>query len=96
MDAVKLQAITSCGRCGQPEDAHKFPLDIPPETVAAFAALGGPCTRFVVSDAAVIYQQHIGLAAMAPRVRRDGRIGKRSALCGRCGQPGHRKETCPF
>lgn len=96
MDATKQQAITCCGRpgCGFPEDDHKFPRDVPPETGEAFAALGGPCTHFVASDASLVYQQHIGLASLPPRARRDGRVGKRKPLCGRCGQPGHGAETC--
>jgi len=97
MDTSKRLAITACGRCGQPEDAHKFGVATDTDELAVFAALGGPCTRFVASDAAVIYQKHLGIAdGTEPRRRPDGRIGKRAPLCSRCGHRGHRKEGCPL
>jgi len=98
MDAAKQQAILACGTCGQPEDAHKFDGSVSPGDLALFAALGGPCTRFVASDAAVIYQKHLAIAdhrAPAPR-KPGGPIGKRAPLCTRCGHRGHLKETCPL
>jgi hypothetical protein len=85
MDAAKQQAITSCGRCGQPEDAHKHRTGTGETDLDLFAALGGPCTSFVASDAAVIYQQYLGIASGAPqRQPGTGRIGKRTPLCPRC------------
>lgn len=93
MDTARQLAITSCGRCGQPEESHPAKTGTDEELRAVAV---GACAKFVASDASVIYQQHIGLAAMAPRVRRDGQVGKRSPLCDRCGQCGHRKEACPF
>jgi hypothetical protein len=95
MDAAKRQAITGCGRCGQPEDAHKFGRDASPDDLALFAALGGPCPAFVASDASVIYARHLAIAGRDP-VRRPGRVGKRGPLCGRCGNRGHQKENCPL
>lgn len=96
MDPAKQQAITACGTCGQPEDAHKFDGGISRDDLALFAALGGPCTRFVVSDAAVIYVKHLAIAGSREPQRRPGRVGKRGPLCGRCGNRGHLKENCPL
>lgn len=95
MDAAKRRAIAACGRCGQPEDAHKFGSDAGREDLALFAALGGPCLAYVASDASLIYQKHLAIASRAP-VRQPGRIGKRAPLCTRCGHRGHSKETCPL
>ena len=94
MDAARQQAITACGNCGQPEDAHKFGaawrdgLDL-------FAALGGPCTSFTASDAAVIYARHLAMAARDP-VRKPGKVGKRAPLCRRCLKRGHQAKDCPL
>lgn len=96
MDAAKQQAITACGTCGQPEDAHKFDGGIARGDLALFAALGGPCTRFTVSDAAVIYQKHLAIAGSREPQRRPGRVGKRGPLCGRCGNRGHQTKDCPL
>jgi hypothetical protein len=86
VDDAKRQAIEACGRCGLPEDAHKHRAGTDEGDLALFAALGGPCERYVASDAAVIYQQYLGIAgSRAPR--RDpgtGRVGKRNPLCRRC------------
>ena len=96
MDATKRQAITACGRCGQPEDVHKFDGGIARDDLALFAALGGPCTQFVVSDAAVIYQKHLAIAGnRAPRYQ-PGRVGKRGPLCTRCLNRGHQTKDCPL
>jgi hypothetical protein len=95
MDAARQQAITACGRCGQPEDAHKWRAGTDGGDLALFAALGGACPSFVASDAAVIYAKHLAIAARDP-VRRPGRVGKRAPLCTRCMQRGHVKENCPF
>ena len=96
MDPAKQNAITKCGRCGQPEDAHKFSASTDEEDIAVLTALGGPCPQFVASDAAVIYQKHLAIADNRDPVRKPGRIAKRSPLCSRCGHRGHRKETCPL
>jgi hypothetical protein len=94
MDAAKQQAISACGNCGQPEDAHKF-SGADRDGLDLFAALGGPCTSFTASDASVIYARHLALAARDP-VRKPGRVGKRAVLCRRCLKRGHRKEDCPL
>ena len=95
MDAAKQLAITACGRCGQPEDAHKFRSSVDAGDLVLFAALGGACPAFVASDAAVIYQKRLALASRAP-ARRPGRVGKRAPLCGRCLQRGHQAKDCPL
>lgn len=95
MDLAKQQAITACGRCGQPEDAHKFRSSVDAGDLALFAALGGACPSFVASDAAVIYQKHLALASRAP-VRKPGRVGKRGPLCHRCLNRGHEAKDCPL
>lgn len=96
MDAAKQQAITACGNCGQPEDAHKFHGGIGQDDLALFAALGGPCTRFTASDAAVIYAKHLAIADNREPRYQPGRVGRRGPLCTRCGHRGHLKETCPL
>jgi hypothetical protein len=98
MDAAKKRAIEACGRCGQPEDAHKHKTGTETDELEIFAALGGPCAQFVASDAAVIYQKHLAIANnRAPGTRRSGgAIGKRPPLCQRCGNRGHVKENCPL
>jgi hypothetical protein len=98
MDAAKQNAIQACGRCGQPEDAHKNATGTGQGDLDVFAALGGACTRFVVSDAAVIYTKFLAIANnRAPGRRKPGQpIGKRPPLCPRCGNRGHTKENCPI
>lgn len=96
MDPAKQNAISGCGRCGQPEDAHKHSVSTDEADLEVFAALGGPCTAFVVSDAAVIYAKHLAIADSREPQRARGRIGKRGPLCARCGHRGHRKENCPL
>ncbi len=97
MDAAKQQAIQACGRCGQPERAHQHRAGTGEGDLALFAALGGPCTQFVASDAAVIYQKHLAITNnRAPARRPGGPIGKRPPLCIRCLNRGHTKETCPL
>jgi len=97
MDPAKQRAIEACGNCGQPERAHQFRTGTDAKTLDVLAALGGPCTQFVVSDAVVIYQKHLAIANnRAPERRTDGRLGKRAPLCERCGNRGHRKENCPL
>ena len=86
MDAAKRQAIEACGRpgCGQPEDAHKYRAGEDPEGLAVLAALGGPCTHFVASDAAVIYEKHLAIVDNREPQRLPGQVGKRNPLCPRC------------
>jgi hypothetical protein len=96
MDASKQNAIQACGRCGQPEDAHKHRTGTDAAELDLFAALGGPCPSFVASDASVIYAKHLAIADNRAPGRRRGRIGKRPPLCQRCGHRGHRKENCPI
>lgn len=84
MDPAKQQAIEACGNCGQPEDAHKFHGSVGQGDLALFAALGGPCTAFTASDAAVIYQKHLAIADNREPQRQPGRIAKRNPLCPRC------------
>jgi len=97
MDAAKQRAIEACGTCGQPEDAHKNRVGTDAEILDVLAALGGACTHFVASDAAVIYQKHLAITNNRdPGRKPDGRLGKRAPLCARCGNRGHRKEDCPL
>ena len=96
MDAAKQNAITACGRCGQPEDAHKYRIGTDPEGIAVLAALGGACPDFVASDAAVIYARHLAIADNREPQNRPGRVGKRGRMCPRCLHRGHSKENCPF
>ena len=97
MDAAKRQAITACGTCGQPEEAHKHAAGTDPGDLDLFAALGGACTQFTASDASLRYQQHLAITGnRVPRRRPGAPIGKRAPLCPRCGHRGHRKEDCPL
>ena len=98
MDNQKLMAIAACGNCGQPEDAHKFSTGTEGDDLALFAALGGPCSRFAASDAAVIYQKHLAITDNREPRRQPGtgRIGKRAPICPRCTHRGHTKENCPL
>lgn len=96
MDPAKQLAITACGRCGQPEDARKFGTGTDPEDLGILAALGGPCTQFVASDAAVILSKYLAITDnRAPGRRPAGSLGKRlppHKACGHRHQPG----SCPF
>jgi hypothetical protein len=96
MDAAKRDAIAACGRCGQPERAHQHRAGEDPESIAVLFALGGPCTAFTASDAAVIYARHLAITDHRAPQRKPGAVGKRAPLCTRCGHRGHPKETCPF
>lgn len=91
MDEAKLRAIEACGRCGFDERAHQYALGTDDEAMAVIMALGGACTKFVISDAALAYQKHLALAGRTPKPG-----GRRGQLCGRCGNRGHPKELCPF
>lgn len=95
MDAARAQAIAECGRCHQPEDAHKHRAGEDPESIAVLFALGGPCPAYVASDASLIYQKHLAIASRAP-ARTPGRVGKRAPLCGRCANRGHQTKDCPL
>jgi hypothetical protein len=95
MDAARQQAISACGNCGQPEDAHKFRGGVGRDDLTLFAALGGPCTSFTASDASVIYARHLALAAGDP-ARKPGKVGKRGRLCTRCLKRGHQAKDCPL
>jgi hypothetical protein len=91
MDAAKQAAISTCGRCGHDERSHQHATGTDQESILVLAALGGPCQQFVISDAALTYQRHLAMAARTPK-----RGGKRGQLCGRCGNRGHARESCPF
>lgn len=83
VDDAKRQAITECGRCRLPEEAHQGRRD-DADALAVLTGLGGACSQYVASDAAVIYQKYLGLAdGLEPR-RQPGRIAKRNPLCPRC------------
>jgi hypothetical protein len=96
MDQAKQQAIEACGRCGQPEDAHKHRAGTDAGDLDLFAALGGPCPAFVASDAAVITQKWLAITDnRAPARKPGGQIGKRLPLHGTCGHR-HQPGNCPF
>ena len=86
VDEAKRQAITACGRCGQPEEAHQHRTGTDPGDLDLFAALGGACAQFVASDAAVIYQKYLAIVDNREPQRQPGtgRIGKRNPLCPLC------------
>ena len=94
MDAAKLRAIHECGNCHQPEEAHWHKTGTGTGELALFAALGGACTHFVVSDAALAYQQHLALADRDPQPRYGGPRARRRPLCERCGRRGHQVKDC--
>lgn len=91
MDAAKQAAISACGTCGYDERAHQHAAGTDEEAIAVLVALGGPCARFTVSAAALAYQKHLAMAARQPRPG-----GRRGPICGRCGNRGHARESCPF
>jgi hypothetical protein len=97
MDPAKRQAIEACGTCGQPEDAHQFRAGTDQAELAVFAALGGPCTKFVASDAAVITQKYLAITDNREPRRQPGtgRIGKRLPLHSACGHR-HQPGSCPY
>ena len=84
MDAAKRQAISACGNCGQPEDTHRFPRSTDQAELRIFAALGGPCERFAVSAAAVVYQKHLAIVDSRAPERKPGQVGQRNPMCPRC------------
>ena len=97
MDEAKRKAIEACGRpgCGYPQDAHKNPVGTDDDALGVLAALGGPCTKFVASDAAVILQKYLAITNnRAPRYQ-PGRIGKRLPLHQACGNR-HPAGSCPL
>ena len=83
MDPAKQRAIEACGNCGQPR-ALTSTRPAPADDLELFAALGGACPRFTVSDAAVIYQKYLAISDHREPARKPGRIGKRP-LCADCG-----------
>jgi hypothetical protein len=97
MDAAKRDAIAACGRCHQPEDAHKYRSGEDEESIAVIAALGGPCPAFVASDAAVITQKWLAITDHREPGRQPGtgRVGKRLPLHPACGHR-HQPGSCPF
>ena len=97
MDPAKRRAIEACGTCGQPEDAHQFRTGTDAAELELFAALGGPCPKFVASDAAVITQKYLAITDNRAPARQSGtgRIGKRLPLHGACGHR-HQPGSCPF
>jgi hypothetical protein len=84
MDPAKQQAINACGRCQQPEEAHQHRTGTDPADLDLFAALGGACSQFVASDAAVIYAKHLAIVDNREPQRQPGRVAKRNPLCPRC------------
>lgn len=85
MDEKTRREIFACGTCGQTEEAHKNPVGTDPSELALFAAMGGACPKFTVSDRALQYQAHLALAGRDPQPRYGGPRPKRLPLCGRCG-----------
>lgn len=96
MDAAKQRAISACGTCGQSEEAHQHRTGTDSGELDIFAALGGACTHFVVSDAALAYAQHLALAARDPAPAYGKPRRRRPQMCPRCLNRGHRKEDCPI
>lgn len=94
MDPAKQLAITACGRCGQPEDAHKGRAD-DAEALQVMAAQGGPCTQFVASDASVILARYLAITDNREPKRGPGKVGKRLPLHRECGHR-HHPGSCPF
>lgn len=82
---ARAAQLAACGTCGHPEDAHKYATGTGEETIRVLAALGGPCPKFTVPDAAVIYLKHLAITDnRAPRYR-PGKVGRRLPICRRCG-----------
>ena len=96
MDPAKQLAIEACGNCGQPESAHQFRGGTDQADLALFAALGGPCPRYAVSDAAVITQKYLAITDNRAPARQPGtgRIGKPLPLHSACGHR-HQPGSCP-
>lgn len=97
MDAAKRRAVEACGNCGQPEDAHQFKTGTDQAELALFAALGGPCLKYVASDAAVITQKYLAITDNRTPAYQPGtgRIGKRLPLHRACGHR-HQPGSCPL
>ena len=81
MDLSEQLAIGECGNCHRPEREHQ---DGDSEMLAIWSALGGCCTHFVVSRAAV------------EKVKRQVRAPKMAPVCSRCGAKGHEARHCPW
>ena len=82
MDLAEQLAIAECGNCHQPEREHQMPGD--PETLLVLEALGGACSHFVVSKAAL------------EKMKRQARAPRNAPICQRCGGRGHQRPTCPW
>ena len=85
MDEKTRREIFACGTCGQQEDAHKTATGTDPDDLALFESLGGPCTRYVLSDRALQYQTYLSISQRDPAPRYGGPRPKRTPLCDRCG-----------
>ena len=87
MDFAKQQALTACGTCGHQERDHQGSAE-DTEALDVLAALGGACTHYTLSAAALAYQKHLAIA--------NSGKGKPGPPCTRCGNRGHKKENCPL
>lgn len=87
MDLAKQQALSACGTCGHQEWEHQGTSG-EGEALDVLAALGGACTHFTLSPAALAYQKHLAIA--------NSGKGKPGPPCGRCGNRGHAKKDCPL
>lgn len=94
MDPARQSAITACGRCGQPEEAHQGRAS-DADALSVLAALGGPCTHFVASDASVILARYLAITGNREPQRGPGKVGKRLPLHRECGHR-HQPGSCPF
>jgi hypothetical protein len=81
VDLSEQLAIQECGRCHRSEREHQGG---DPETLAVLEALGGACTHFAVSQAALA------------KVKRQARAPRVAPICSRCGAKGHEKPNCPW
>lgn len=97
VDEAKRKAITACGTCGQPEDAHQHRTGTDAEDIGILFALGGPCPKFTASDASVITQKYLAITSHRAPQRQPGtgRIGKRLPLHDACGYR-HHPGKCPI
>lgn len=91
MDYAKQQALSACGNCGRQEWEHQGTAE-DADALLVLAALGGACSHFIVSQAALDYARHLAIANSTPP--KDGR--KPAGRCQRCGNRGHAKKDCPF
>jgi hypothetical protein len=95
VDDEKRAEMDRCGRCGQPEDAHKYRAGEDDESIRVLFALGGPCLSFAAPDAAVVYQRYLAITDHREPQWQSGKVGKRWPVhppCGHRHRPGH----CPL